>query len=338
MARQILTATTLLLILFTSSAAQNRSAGEALAGLREIGVIVKYANADGLEPEMQPSILQMLQDRAKDRLREAEVPLLQAIDQRDMAGRPRLVFTVTLNKSTTTAPTIVVDSRLYERVLLSSDPAKEMELATWVQSGIGVASRVTTEMLLQVFDGQLDGFISKYREVNPNRTTVEKSMVNPPAQDEGKNANSLQGLNGVDLFVSFRPDVLADTNQRTQRAELQKKLQKETEARLAKAGIPKWGQETEQTPRPLLNLFITLSRPNSYRRAIEVESTFWQQVRPIRDLKKQTYAVTWESQGSDDELTDEALLRVITSQLEEFIKSYSTANPRLSSSPNLKAK
>jgi len=333
MAGQILTATTLLLILFTSSAAQNRSAREALEGLREIGVIVKYANADGLEPAMQPSILQMLQDRAKDRLREAEVPLLQAIDQRDMAGRPRLVFTVTLNKSTTTAPTIVVDSRLYERVRLSRDPAKEMELATWAWSGTGVASRVMTEMLFQVFDGQLDGFIGKYREVNQSRTTVEKSIVNPPAQDEVKDANPMQGLNGVRLYVSFRPDVTANDNQR---AELQKKLQREAEASLVKAGIPKWVEETERTPEPLLNLLITLSRPNSSRRAIEVESTFWQQVRPIRDPKKQTYAVTWESQGSDDELTDEGLLRVITSQLDRFIKSYSTANPKLSSS-SLKA-
>jgi len=333
MARQTL-ATVLLLILFTSTSAQNRSAREALAGLREIGVIVKYANADGLEAAMQPSILQVLLDRAKGRLREAEVPLLQSIDEREMVGRPRLVFTLTLNKSTTTAPTIVVDSRLYERVRLSSDPAKEMELATWVWSGTGVASRVTTEMLFRVFDGQLDGFIREYREVNPSRAT-ENSIVNPLAQDEVKDANPLQGLNGVDLFVSFRPDVLADANQR---AELQKKLQKEAEAKLAKAGIPKWVEETKGTTKPLLYMLITLSRPNSYRRAIEVESEFWQQVRPIRDPEKQMYAVTWESQGSDDGVTDEALLRVITSQLEEFITAYSTANRKLSSSPNLKAK
>jgi hypothetical protein len=47
------------LSLFTYATAQNRSAKEALEGLREMDV-VKYGNADGLEPAMQPTIQQML--------------------------------------------------------------------------------------------------------------------------------------------------------------------------------------------------------------------------------------------------------------------------------------
>ncbi len=130
MTKKILTTTILLLNLFTYTAAQNRSAKEALEGLHAIGVVVKYGQVEGLDAAMQPTVLQMLQDRAKDRLRQAEIPLLKATEEAEMRGRPRLVFTITLNKRTDTAPTIVVESRLYERVRLWRDPTKEMELAT----------------------------------------------------------------------------------------------------------------------------------------------------------------------------------------------------------------
>src|SRR5512133_3476111 len=115
MTKRILTTTILLLSLFTYATAQNRSASEALAGLRQIGLIVKFDNAEGLEPAMRPTVLQMLQDRANGRFMEAGVPLLQSTNEVDMIGRPRLVFTVTANKPTDTAPTIRVQSSLFER-------------------------------------------------------------------------------------------------------------------------------------------------------------------------------------------------------------------------------
>ena len=330
MTKHILTTTILLLNLFTYAAAQNRSAKETLEGLREIGVIVKYGQVDGLDAAMQPTVLQMLQDRAKDRLRQAEIPLLKSTEEAEMRGRPRLVFTITLNKRTDTAPTIVVESRLYERVRLWRDPTKEMELATWVWSGSGYASRVTHEMLFQVFEGQLDGFIRDYREVNPNPTRVISSTPNPPAQVKD-NANSLQGLNGIKLFVAFRPDHLADA---AQRAELQKKLQEEAESKLVQAGIPVPKYSDEPGRRPLLYVLITLGhRPNfqMHAPAIAVESAFWQEVLHLRDPQKQTYAVTWESEASDGgPITDDAVRQVLNRQLDEFIKAYSAANSKLS--------
>ena len=276
---------------------------------------------------MQPTILQMLQDQAKDRLKEAEVPLLSSEDS-DTVDRTRLVFTVTLNKRTDTAPAILVESKLYERVRLWRDPAKEMELATWAQSGVG-GPRITNEMLFQVFDGQLNQFIKAYREVNPNPTRAESAGPNSPVH-HSDNSNALQWLNGITVFVSFRPDVLADA---AQRAELQKTLQREAEEKLVKAGIPllKWVAETERAGHPLLYIFITLSRPNSDRHAIEVESAFWQQVRPVRDPRKETSAVTWESEASDGwPISDEAVLKVLNNQLDEFIKAYRAANSKLS--------
>ncbi len=79
-------------------------------------------------------------------------------------------------------------------------------------------------------------------------------------------------------------------------------------------------------------MFITLSQPNFHAPAIAVESAFWQQVRPVRDPRRQTYAVTWEWDASDDgpTVTDEALLRVFNSQLDAFMKAYNTANSKLS--------
>src|SRR5690242_20045523 len=103
MTKLILTATILLLNLFSYSAAQSRTAGFndanlslTLEGLGEIGLSVKYGQVDGLEARMQPTILQKLRDRAANRLRQGEVPLLEATDDAHIFDRPRLVFTVSL--------------------------------------------------------------------------------------------------------------------------------------------------------------------------------------------------------------------------------------------------
>lgn len=337
MTKQILTTTILFLSLGTYAAAQNRSPKEALEGLREIGVNVKFGDANGLEAATQPAILQMLQDRAKDRLREAEVPVLRSSDEANMAGKPRLVFTVTANKPSTDAVTIRVESRLYERVRLWRDRAKEIELATWVQSGIGVGSTLSHEMLFQVFDGQLNEFIRDYREGNPNpaRVTNAGPTLDTAAQLSA-DGNFLQGLNGVDLFVWSGPTRFLDPPLEA----LVKTLQGEAEKKFKQAGIPllKYAQETEAAGRPLLYVSIKLNQPNSHAPAIAIESEFWQRVRPVRDPKKDTYAVTWESQTANGgPINDEAVLQLVNSQLDEFIKAYKAANPKQSSAANVKA-
>lgn len=337
MTKQILTTTLLLLSLFTYTEAQNRSAKETLEGLWEIGVVVKYANADGLETAMQPTVLQMLQDRAKDGLKHAEIPVLQSTEQSDMGGRPRLVFTVTANKPTDNAPTIVVESSLYERVRLWRDDTKEMELGTWVQSGFGYASRVTTEMLFQVFDGLLDQFIRDYREVNPKPILADSGTTVPdPVAQRKENGNSLQGLNGIDLFIWSGPS----GSPPPPIAALIKTLQSDAEKKFILAGIPllKYVKEPQGAGRRLLYVSFKLNHPSSHAPAIEVEGKFWQQVRPLRDLKKQTYAVTWESHTNNGgPITDEAVLQVVSGQIDEFIKAYSAANPKPTSVPTVKA-
>src|SRR5215207_5392215 len=128
MTKYILTVTVLLLTVTTHISAQAINSRVTFEGLRDIGLIVKYDRADGLEAAQQPIVLRKLQDRARDLLRQGEVPLLQSTNEADMVGRPRLVFTVTLRKQTDIDPAIRIDGKLYQRALLLRDPEQEMEL------------------------------------------------------------------------------------------------------------------------------------------------------------------------------------------------------------------
>ena len=66
-----------------------------------------------------------------------------------------------------------------------------------------------------------------------------------------------------------------------------------------------------------------------------MESKFWQRVRSVRDPQKDVYGVTWESKASDNgPISDEAVLQVMNSQLDEFIKAFIAANPKLTSHPH----
>ena len=204
--RHILAIAVLLLSLNVHVSAQNRSAEEALAGLRNFNVIVQYAKADVLPAETQPILLQKLQDRAKEALKQANIPLLESTDHAEMAGRPRLVFTVTLNKEGHHDPAIQIESSVYETVLLRRDRTKGIDLATWVYSGIGSPS-FTEKMLFDVLDGQLKRFIEVYRTANPESTADNRGLdALWPARD---NANSLQGLNGIRLFIWCGPNQIS---------------------------------------------------------------------------------------------------------------------------------
>ena len=334
MTNQILSATLLLLSLFTYTTAQNRSAQETLTGLREIGVVVKYANVDGLESAMQPSILLMLQDRATNALKYAGIPVLQSQEESDLHARPHLVFTVTVNKPAANAPLMIVEASLNERVRLWRDDTKEMELGTWVYSGFGYAARVTTQLLIQVFDGQVNRFIKDYRAVNPQPTLAVSTTTAPaPPAQPAANGNSLQGLSVIDLFIWSGPGGSPEPRL----AALIKTVQGQAEMKFKDAGIPlfKFVRVPEGVGHPLLYVYFKLNPPDSPAPAIEVEGKFWQEVRPLRDLTKQTYAVTWELQTNNDgPITDEAVVQLIGAQVDEFIKAYKAANPRIVSQAN----
>jgi hypothetical protein len=319
MKRQTLTTIVVLLILTVHASAQNRNEG--LEGLRDIAVVVKYGQeVDGLPEAMRPSLLLMLQDRARHLLK-AEVPL---VPEAEMAGRPRLVFTVT-SKTVANVPVIDIESNLYQRVRLQRDSAKEMEVTTWKWGGI--AGPITHQKVLALFDGQIDEFVKDYRAANANPPPAETRTPDPPAKLID-NASSLEGLKGIRLYVhvKFTPDdPLADER----RQALEKIFESEAEKKLREAGIP-----TSPYLSQLLFVSISLSQPNRGS-SISVDSSVSQPVGLVRAPQKEIRAVTWESRASERvPPTDEAVSRIMNSQLDEFIKVYNAANPKLSSTSN----
>jgi hypothetical protein len=341
MTKQILTATILLVNLFSYTAAQSRTGGfkdsnprQTLEGLGEIGLSISYGQVDGLETAMQPTILQKLQDRARNRLRQGEIPLLQSTEEADTVGKPRLVITVTLKKQTDPPPALLIESKLFQRVRLWRDRTQEMELPTWTMSSVG--PNVDSEMLFALFDKPLDAFVTEYRAANPNSLSVKSRATDPSAQLKD-NASSLQGLTGIDFMVSL--GFIQSVNPRFQA--LSDPLQREAENKLKQAGIPllRTAGETIRAGYPLFRVVVTLDENGaSYAPAIEVRSQVWQRVQPIRELRKYTYLPTWESHASNGPLiTEEALRKIVNSQLDQFIEAYKAANPKPSSVSAVKA-
>jgi hypothetical protein len=331
MKRHVIAITVLLLGLQVQTSAQNRSPEEALKGLREIGVTVKYGNVDGLAEEMRATTLQALHDRARNMLMQADVPLLESTDNVEITGKPRLVFTVTVNKETKHAAAIKVDAAVTERVRLRRDQSKEVELVTWMQSGIG-SPTVTTKLLFDVFDGQVNGFVKRYKENNPKTTEGENRTTDTTTQVK-EDANSLQGLPGIRSFASIRQNAPIDEEQRVA---MEKVVQSEIEKKLKRAGISllKYSNESEPAGDPILYVWVKLSGPNYQAPAIEIETKFWQHARPLRDVRKDLHVVTWESQTNDNvAITNDAVLEAVNRQLDEFIKAYNAANPKLSANP-----
>jgi hypothetical protein len=331
---RILAITVLLLGLITPLAAQTIEHERTLADLRDFDVSVKYGQVNGQEQEWQSNLLQRLEDRARRRLREAGVPIAQ---DEARAGRPRLIFTVNLNREVETAPPVLVTVVALQRVRLSRDSAKELDLATWGQYGVG-GPLVTEKMVYDVFDGQVAEFLKSYGAVNQTPSQVPTQEVadlyvlldDPPL-------NAFEGLNSTGVFVAVRPDVSFKGKPPVS----QKFLQEAVEARLKEAGIKviRYANEAEEAGNARLYIWVKLTPPNmkSWAPPIGVESTFSQWVRLVRNPKIRSEATTWKSEDSGPyaktdsgapALTDEAVLAVVNKQLDEFIKAFRAATPR----------
>jgi len=327
MKKHVLAVSLLLLSLSVYAAAQNRSPEEALRGISGLAVSVKYATVDGLPEEMRGPILTELQNRAMGRLMQADMPLLQANNDPELAGQLRLMFIVTVNKETGRSMPVQVETELIERVRLRRDESKQAILATWVQRGIG-GPDASTKMVFDVFDGQVAGFIKDYKRAN-EKPVAAASASNATAH-VNENANSLQGLPGVRFHTPIREEFGADP-QRT--AALKNLINAEAEKKLKEAGIPllKYANESEAAGDPILTFWVKLAGPADYAPAIDVETKFWQKVRPVRDLRNDFHAVTWEADTIEPgPITDEAVLKALNRQLDEFISAYIAANPKVS--------
>ena len=328
MKKHVLAVSVLLFSLGIHVAAQNRSPEEALRGITGFGVSVRYATAEGLPEEMRGPILAELQNRARSLLMQADMPMLLATDDAELAGKMRLMFIVTVNKEMGRSMPVLVETELSERVRLRRDESKEMVLTTWAQRGIG-GPNASTKMVLDVFDGQVTGFIKDYKRANEKPNAAKSTGSNATAQSK-EDSNSLQGLPGIRVHIPLREEIGVDPKTRDALKQL---LNAEAEKKLKEAGIPllKYANETEPAGDPILQLWVKLSGPNDYAPPIEIETKLWQHVRPVRDLKTSMHAVTWASQFADAApVTDEAVIQIVNRQIDEFIKAYNAANPKAS--------
>jgi hypothetical protein len=327
---KIIAITVLLFSLTAQLAAQTREHEETLQNLKDIDVVVKYGQVNGQEEAWQSNLLQKLEDRARQRLWEAGVPISQ---DEARPGRPRLVFTVNMNREIETAPPILVTAEAFQRVRLWRDSAKELELATWTMNGVG-GVLVTRKMVYDVFDGQIAEFLKAYRAVNSSSSQVPTQMVAAKPAQLNDTPNTFEGLNSTAVFVGVPRDMLLDGRPPVS----QKFLQEAAETRLKEAGIKviRYANEVEAAGNARLYIWIKLTPPNmkSWGPPIGVESSFSQWVRLIRDPKSQAEAVTWKSQDSGpyaktdsgaSVITDEAVLAVVNKQLDEFIKAFKAA-------------
>lgn len=340
MIKQTLTATALLFSLFTWTAAQSRTDGfkdanprQTLEGLSDIGLIVKYGQAEGLEKAAQPSLLQELRDRATARLRQKGIPFLSSAHEADLVGKPRLVFTITVKRQTDPPPALLIETKLFQRVRLWRDRSQEMELATWSMSSSGTDSESDT--LFALFDKPLDAFVSAYLAANSNTPRSESVAMETPAQLRNK-SNGLQGLTGIDFMVTTAFIEFVDPDLK----KFSDTLQTEAENKLKQAGIPllRYAPDTARAGYPLLNIVLTLDQNGaSAASAIDVRTQFWQRVRPIRELKKYSYAATWESHANDGPtITEPSLRKIVNNQLDQFIEAYKSANPKPAAEPVVK--
>jgi hypothetical protein len=320
----------------TYLSAQSRNSNEVLEGLKGIGLVIKYGEVEGLEPAKRPTVLRLLEDRAKGWLRAAQVPF-ELSDEASLRGRPRLVLTITLKKPGDTPPALLVEGSLFQRIRLSRDPAKETDLATWSMGMM--APEATTELLYVFFEKLVGSFINEYRGANPTPTRIDSRSAELIARSQ-PNADALQGLNGVRLITSVR-FIQSGSQSNVDMARLKdqsfyKKVQTEAENRLKQAGIPLLLKETERPGRPRLEIFITLGEPGLSAPAIEVGSKLWQDVQLLRDAGKQTYLSTWETQNAvsypkdgASVISEDAVLKIVISQADEFIKAYRAANSKM---------
>ena len=336
MSRRILLLMFVILSTTTYLSAQTRNDSEGLEGLKDIGLVIKYGQVDGLDAARRSTILRMLEDRARGWLRAAQVPI-ELADEAKVEGRPRLSFTITLKEPVDDAFPLFIDARLYQRVQLLRDPTKEAELVTWRMWSLG--PEITTEWLYTLFEKQVSAFINAYRRVNPAPTRADIRNADIPV-DAKPGANALQGLNGVRVRTSVRfiqsgsQPYNAGVAQLKQQAFYQK-IETEAENKLKEAGIALLRNETDQPGRPRLEVFITLGEPGLQVPAIEVGTNLWQEVQLVRDPAKRAYVSSWETDdtvtfGKSNDgasvITEDAVLKLLDSQIDAFIKSYKAAN------------
>ncbi len=147
---------------------------------------------------------------------------------------------------------------------------------------------------------------------------------------QSRDPESLRGLKGVRLIIQFGR---AEAMEAVQRPVILKTLQDDTRAKFLKAGIPllETAQEIDKAPgSPQFFVTITMDKPNGHVYPVVTKSKLLQKVRLVSDPSIELNISTWETHGVGVyELSNLEMLRgQVGTAVNQFIKSYLTANPK----------
>jgi|GEM_PF-1585469 len=168
------------LVFLALSASPNMGQSEAgtggqagnLRGLTGVQLIVMFGRADGLPDEAQRAeVLKLLEDDAKAKLQQAGIrfspsPLVGDVS---IAGNPRLIVFVTLDKLNGFVPPIRTEVKLVKRVQLVRDPSIEFDAVIWSRGGTG-APKLKIPVIQSLVADLITDFIRDYLSVNPKQS------------------------------------------------------------------------------------------------------------------------------------------------------------------------
>lgn len=176
--KRIILALTFLLATSSVASAQFTPSKENLRGLIGVRLIVMFGNcpsrnlsncAEGLEESQRPEVLKMLEADAAAKLQNAGIPLFGLADERNFkAGGPKLIVTVTLNKTNGFNYPIVTEVKLLQRARLVRNPSIEYDAITWSRNGVG--GQLEIPIMRSQIASLIDQFIEDYLSVNPKQS------------------------------------------------------------------------------------------------------------------------------------------------------------------------
>jgi len=160
---------------------------------------------------------------------------------------------------------------------------------------------------------------------------LTSTFVSSQTTAQSRGPESLRGLKGVRLVIGFGR---AEAMDEAQRSVVLKLLQSDAKSKFLKAGIPllEFAQDIENAPgSPQFFVTITMDKPNGYVYPVVTHSRLVQKARLSSDPSIELMVSTWETHGIGVyELTNvEMLRRQVGTDIDQFIESYMTANPKI---------
>jgi hypothetical protein len=144
----------------------------------------------------------------------------------------------------------------------------------------------------------------------------------------GGQENNLRGLKGIRLVVMFGR---AGAIEKDEGAAILKTVEADATAKLQTAGIPlfRYADEMEAAGQPLLDVRLTLDKPNGHVYPLVTNVTLYQRVRLTRDSSIEADLATWSQSGiGAPVVTLEMIRQQVGGEIDQFIKDYRAVNPK----------